>query len=104
MGRRMYYYCFVAVFIIVLSITIVMRADAGEKKIPNNVFKCYKVVEVKEGDTLWKLADIYSDSKYISKSDYVEEIKKINNIRGDIIHSGNYLTISYYECNNINKS
>lgn len=100
MRKNIRYYVAVVTIILIVSIAVVMRTDAGEKKIPDNVFKCYTTIEIKEGDTLWKLADRYSDPKYISRSDYVKEIKKINGLSGDTIHSGNYITVSYYISNN----
>ena len=65
MRKNIRYYVAVVAIILIVSIAVVMRTDAGEKKIPDNVFKCYTTIEIKEGDTLWKLADRYSDPKYI---------------------------------------
>ena len=69
MRKNIRYYVAVVAIILIVSIAVVMRTDAGEKKIPDNVFKCYTTIEIKEGDTLWKLADRYSDPKYISRSE-----------------------------------
>ena len=46
-----------------------------------------------EGDTLWDIAvDNYSP-EYGSFDDYISEIRSLNHISNDIIHSGEYLVI-----------
>lgn len=95
-NRKICYIVLAVLLIAVISVAAGLKTDAHDKKIPEGVYKYYRTVEVKGGDTLWSIADSYSDSDYISKEDYIKEIKKINNISGDTIHSGNYLTISYY--------
>lgn len=86
----------VILFIAIITIMAGFKANAQDKKIPEGVYKYYRTIEVNSGDTLWSIADKYADSSYISKENYINEIKKINNISGDTIHSGSYLTISYY--------
>ncbi|MCU6761244.1 Cell division suppressor protein YneA [uncultured Roseburia sp.] len=56
----------------------------------------YKSIEVKEGDTLWSIADTYMCEEFDNKQDYIDEIKSINHLTDDTIHSGSYLTIPYY--------
>lgn len=56
----------------------------------------YKAIEVKEGDTLWSIANTYMCEEFDSKQDYINEIKSINHLTDDTIHSGSYLTIPYY--------
>ncbi len=58
---------------------------------------CYKAVEIKEGDTLWNIADTYMCEAFHDKDEYIEEIKAINHLNDDIIHTGAYLTVPYYE-------
>lgn len=57
----------------------------------------YKTIEVKEGDTLWTIADEYMDGEFDNKEDYINEIKNINHVYDDTIHTGAYLTVPYYE-------
>lgn len=99
MKRRRITYCITVIVVLIgISVLLGVRADAGEGNIPDNMYKCYKSVEIMDGDTLWKIADRYADSRYVSKSDYIEEIKQINNLSDDTIHAGNYITISYLSC------
>lgn len=52
----------------------------------------YKSVEIQEGDSLWSLAKEYREGGSLSAKEYVEELKKMNNLREDTIHTGQYLT------------
>lgn len=97
MRNRKIIYVFLAVMLITgISVTAAFKANAQDKRLPEGVYKYYRTIEVKAGDTLWSIADAYADSAYVNKEEYINEIKKMNNISDDTIHSGNYLTISYY--------
>lgn len=95
-NRKLYYWVLAVALITGLSVMAGFKANAQDKKLPEGVYKYYRTIEVCDGDTLWGIADEYADSSYISREEYISEIKKINNIKDDTIHSGNYLTISYY--------
>lgn len=57
----------------------------------------YKSIEIQDGDTLWSLAETYADD-HISVADYTKELRDINNLPADgTIHSGQYLTVIYYD-------
>ena len=61
----------------------------------------YKVIEVAEGDSLWSIAreNLASEANQAGFSDiyqYVNEIKKCNNLKSDQINVGCYLMIPYY--------
>lgn len=59
--------------------------------------KYYTSIEIEEGDTLWSIASEYmSPDHYDSINDYIVEIKEMNGISSDTIHSGNHLIVSYY--------
>ena len=53
----------------------------------------YKSVEIQEGDSL---AKEYREGGSLSAKEYVEELKKMNNLREDTIHTGQYLTVVYF--------
>lgn len=55
----------------------------------------YRSVEVKEGDTLWNLAKEYG--AYQDSADYIDEVKRVNQLKGDTIHAGAYLMLPYEE-------
>ncbi len=57
----------------------------------------YKSIKVSEGDTLWDIAGQYMGSEFSDKQSYIEEVKRINHLTDDTIHSGSYLMIPYTE-------
>lgn len=50
---------------------------------------------VKQGETLWSIAQSYDSVYYSSTKDYVEAIKECNNLSGDEISAGVSLIIPY---------
>ena len=79
-------------FSVICSISTKAATDSGHE--PTCL---YTDIKISTGDTLDNIADKYSDSDYISKSAYIDEIKRINGLNSDVIHAGCYLTIIYYE-------
>ena len=57
--------------------------------------KYYTSIEIQKGDTLWGIADEYAESCRMSTTDYVAELKSMNGLKEDVIHSGQHLTIMY---------
>ena len=51
---------------------------------------------VEYGDTLWSIAQEYVDYHYDSILEYVNEVRSINHITGDIIREGQTLIVPYY--------
>ena len=60
----------------------------------------YKVVEIKNGDSLWSIAkenmDNTNDSRFINIYQYIHEIKRCNNMKSNQINAGCYLMVPYY--------
>ena len=60
----------------------------------------YKVVEIKNGDSLWSIAkenmDNTNDSGFINIYQYIHEIKRCNNMKSNQINAGCYLMGPYY--------
>lgn len=60
----------------------------------------YKVVEIKNGDSLWSIAkenmDNTNDSGFINIYQYIYEIKRCNNMKSNQINAGCYLMVPYY--------
>lgn len=59
--------------------------------------KYYKSILVEHGDNLWTIADAQMSAGYSDKRDYIAEVKSINHISDDTIHSGEYICVPYYK-------
>ena len=57
----------------------------------------YKSVEIKDGDNLWNIARQYKKGSRMSTEEYIRELKRMNSLRSDTIHKGQFLTIVYYK-------
>ncbi|MCR5469190.1 MAG: LysM peptidoglycan-binding domain-containing protein [Lachnospiraceae bacterium] len=68
------------------------RTYASEEK----VYEYYKTVTVNSGDTLWSIADEYSYGNYDSVNDRIEELVRLNNLKGTEIHAGEKIVVKYY--------
>lgn len=60
-----------------------------------DIEKYYTSIEIMPGDTLWGIAERYSES-YCSIKDYIAEVKSANNLNSDDITAGGYLVIPVY--------
>ncbi len=69
--------------------------DAHDSSYTETSVKCYKSIELQEGDTLWGIAEKYMDDSYESIDEYILELKQINNLYTDEIHEGRYLMVAY---------
>lgn len=58
--------------------------------------KYYTSIQLKEGDTLWSIANEYKVNSGKTTEEYIRELRKMNNLCDDRIFAGNYLTICYY--------
>ena len=60
----------------------------------------YKVVEIKDGDSLWSIAKENmantNDSGFINIYQYIHEIKRCNNMKSNQVNAGCYLMVPYY--------
>ena len=60
----------------------------------------YKVVEIKDGDSLWSIAkenmDNTNDSGFINIYQYIHEIKRCNNMKSNQVNAGCYLICLLY--------
>lgn len=59
-------------------------------------FHCTSI-RIEEDDTLWDIANRYFTDEYEDIDTYINIIMKANNMCSSTIHTGNYLTIPYYE-------
>ena len=58
--------------------------------------KSFATITIEEGDTLTSIAKEYAISEAGYK-DYINEVKSINNLKDDTIHTGCYLLVPVYE-------
>lgn len=73
----------------------VISAKAGDKQDIARE-KYYTSICLKEGDTLWNIAERYNGFSGKSTEEYVCELRQMNSLLDDTVHAGNYLTVSYY--------
>ncbi|WP_313154105.1 LysM peptidoglycan-binding domain-containing protein [Lacrimispora sp.] len=73
----------------------IMNALAGETEGPA-VDKYYTSIEIQKGDSLWSIAGTYLENSGMTTAQYVKELKNINGLKEDTIHSGQYLTVMYF--------
>ena len=83
--------------VLVIAGNVMVRglfADAhGSAKEEPVEYTYYKSIEIQSGDTLWGIAEQYSDGEPIP--DYIEKLKILNGLRTDDIHESRYLTVIY---------
>ena len=80
----------------VRGMRFVQAQDSSEAE---HTDRYYKSIELKSGDTLWDIAETYAAACGLSIPEYVQELKDINGLKGDLIHDGHHLTIVY--CDNV---
>mgnify|MGYP000658189796 CR=1 FL=1 len=59
--------------------------------------KYYTSIHLKDGDTLWSIAQTYCADSEESVEEYVRELRQMNSLSDDHIDAGHYLTIRYYK-------
>ena len=57
----------------------------------------YKIVEIKEGDSLWSIAKENMNPGFHDVNEYIEEVKTCNQLSSDKLYAGSYLMVPYYE-------
>jgi len=97
-----------AMILIVLSLMVGGTAACGGFLLGSHIYrnarakeaaqnqKYYTSIEIKEGDSLWSIAQAYMSDEYNSVQEYIEELKVINALDSDRINETEYLTVAYY--------
>ena len=63
----------------------------------SNDSKYFTNITVEKGDTLWNIAEKYNDEDhYSSIYDYMNELRRMNNLTSDELYAGQSLVITYY--------
>lgn len=60
------------------------------------VQRYYTSIQIQSGDSLWNIAERYLEGSGYSPREYVDEIKRMNGLKGEEIHAGEFLTVVYF--------
>ena len=74
------------------SLMNVLAREVGARSLE----KYYTSIEIMNGDSLWSIADRYAENSGMTTAQYVQELKSMNRLKEDTIHSGQHLTVAYY--------
>ncbi|MCI5741455.1 MAG: LysM peptidoglycan-binding domain-containing protein [Lachnospiraceae bacterium] len=87
-------------FVLVLGGVLLGSSLSGsrESKASDEAQNCkyYTSVRIEEGDSLWDIAGEYMTEEYENKTAYIAEVKELNQLGDDEIHTGEYLVVPYY--------
>lgn len=80
---------------LIMTIAMTSRAASSDHQ---TYFKYYTGIIIQPGETLDNVADRYMDSAhYKNASDYVDELKLMNNLDDNTsVHPGDHLIVPYY--------
>ncbi|WP_421384800.1 cell division suppressor protein YneA [Bacillus salacetis] len=79
---------------VIMGFLSLMKVDTGES---------YQTVTVKEGDSLWVIAEELSDGHTMSTKDLVKWVSEKNNLATDIIKPGDSLIIPVEKSTHLNE-
>lgn len=83
--------------ILILCSVFAMNANAKTIEQDTPMYKYYTSVQIMNGDSLWSIADTYTDGSVSEILDCIEEIKSINHLsRFEKIKAGEFLIVPYY--------
>lgn len=86
-------------FIVLISVCVLAFGGiyaAAEQEESGTYYKYYTSIQIEEDDTLWDIAERYGNEDCQSRSEYIQEVKRMNHLTDDTIHAGSYLTVLYY--------
>lgn len=72
-----------------------LNAHAEEEE-TQELNRYFTSIQIRDGDSLWEIAGRYAKDSGYSQREYVEELKRMNGLHHDHIHSGEYLTVVYF--------
>ena len=98
--KRSFLYAIVLLCAVVLGMLWVTSDTASAGTQESVRHKYFTSIEIKEGTSLWEIAQEYQTEEYDSTEDYIREVKKINHMKSDVIYEGSYLCIPYYSSEN----
>ena len=94
--RRLAATCFtVILFVSIIMGRTMFTSMAKEERSRSTPY--YKSVRIQEGDSLWEIARQYREGSSMSMDEYVNQLRQMNGLKKDTIHTGQYLTVVYFE-------
>lgn len=89
----------VAIFVITIGSvafgSVFSSAKNSATDLPQH--KYYKSITIEKGDSLWSIAEEYCADTCESTREYVDELKQLNQLSSDTIHTGQHLIVAYYD-------
>ena len=83
---------FIMAMVLLLSVSTHVAAGVGENPAASDATISYEAYFVQDGDTLWTIASEYKYGDFTTQ-DFVTEIKSLNGLHRDTIHSGCYILV-----------
>lgn len=78
----------------IIGTSFMSKAQSDDVEV---VYKYYTSIMVQPGDTLYSIAENYTNPEQMSVSDYIDEVRVTNNlIDVNAIRSGDYLVVPYF--------
>lgn len=87
--------CFIALLSLSLFMGRTMLTSMATEE--DHAEPYYKSIQIREGDSLWAIAEQYKESSSMTTHEYVDCLIRMNSLKSDKIHSGQYLTVVYYQ-------
>jgi len=80
---------------LICSIFVIKNKSYAAQELSDKTI-CYKPIFVRQGDSLWSIANENMTEEWGSTDKYVAEIKKLNNMKDSKLIAGSYISIPYY--------
>ena len=93
--RKLIVTCFAVLLLVTMFMGRAMFTSMAKEE--TTAAQYYKSLQIREGDSLWKIADQYKEGSSMSTHEYVDRLIQMNNLKKDTIHAGQYLTVVYFE-------
>ena len=85
-----------AVILLAVSINAISAQATTKEESLTHTYKYYKSVEISKGDSLWTIAEAYTDGSAEAIQDCVKEMRSINSLKNDTIKAGDRIIVPYY--------
>lgn len=86
----------VVALVVAMAVLIFQKNNSIKVSAQSDKELYYKSIQVREGDTLWSIAEENMTDEWNSTRSYVDAIKKLNQKNSDSIYAGMYISIPYY--------